>query len=179
MLAKAVFFDRDGVLNEALYRDGKAYAPLLLEEMIILPVVAKVVRELSTAGFLIFVFSNQPDVSRGTLDPKILDQMNQKLMKEVPGIREIFICPHDNHHQCECRKPKPGMIVEASKKWGIDLQKSFAVGDRKKDIEAGKTAGCKTVLIDAPYNQEAEPDYRANGLQDACDWILKQKEVAK
>ncbi len=179
MGVRAVFFDRDGVLNYALCRDGKAYAPLTLEEFLVVPEAKEVIRTLVSSGFLIFVFSNQPDVARGTLPMELVHSMNERLLCELGGpgmVREIFICPHDKQDGCACRKPKPGMLSKASQKWGVDLARSFVVGDRRVDVEAGKSAGCKTVIVDASYNQEVTADYRSENLKDAVNWILKQKE---
>ena len=157
---RAVFFDRDGVLNYVIFRgiSPKPIAPWSLEEFNIIPGLNSVISTLKKRGFYIFVITNQPDISKGIIDIKLVNKMNQLLINQFL-IDEILVCPHTDNDNCECRKPKPGMILELSKKYKIDLRSSFLVGDNFKDILAGKACGLKTVLIEKFYNINCEADF--------------------
>ena len=168
---RAVFLDRDGVINKVVFRDGRPTSPRTLEEFVFNDGIRQTTRELRDYGFRIIVVSNQPDVARGQITQGILDLMTQKMRWELP-LDDVYICPHDDYHECSCRKPKPGMLIQAAEKWKIDLASSFLIGDTWKDIEAGKAAGCKTILLDALYNQDIQCDFRVNSLSEAVSVIL-------
>jgi D-sedoheptulose 7-phosphate isomerase len=171
----AVFFDRDGVLNRAIVRDGKPLPPPGLHDLEIMPAAATALAELKSRGFPLYVITNQPDVARGTLTRSEVDQMNQQLASLLP-VDDIFVCYHDDADHCACRKPKPGLIYEAQRKHNIDLARSFVVGDRWRDIDAGHAAGCKTILIDYGYRERKStrpPEASVRSLQDAADWIIR------
>lgn len=163
---KAVFFDRDGVLNKAIVKNSKPFSPRKFEEFQLMPDVETLISSLKEAGFVSIVVTNQPDIARGLMETFELDKMHA-LIKQKLLVDDISICPHDDIDYCHCRKPKPGMLLDAAQKWNIDLNKSFLIGDTWKDMEAGKVAGCKTILIDAPYNQGVECDRRVNDLKEA------------
>jgi D-glycero-D-manno-heptose 1,7-bisphosphate phosphatase len=129
-------------------------------------------------GFLLFIISNQPDISRGFIKKGVTEKINQIIYDKFP-IKEILICPHDDHHYCNCRKPKPGMIFELSKKYDIDINKSFLIGDNWKDTEAGQKAGCKTIIINKKYNQIVDADYRTENLITAVKLIKSLKNNNK
>jgi D-sedoheptulose 7-phosphate isomerase len=171
----AIFLDRDGVLNRPVVRDGKPLPPAGLHQLEILPDAAPAIAELKSHGFPIYVITNQPDVARGTLTRAEVDRMNQKLASLVQ-VDDIFVCYHDDADHCACRKPKPGLIHQAQRKYNIDLARSFVVGDRWRDIDAGHAAGCKTILIDYGY-REREPAQPAEAtvrsLREAADWIIR------
>ncbi|HOE21206.1 MAG TPA: HAD-IIIA family hydrolase [Spirochaetota bacterium] len=168
---RAVFLDRDGVLNKAIVCNGKAYSPRSKEEFIIVDDAADAVADLRDAGFKVFVVTNQPDIARGFLSQADLKWMTEKILSET-YVDEVLVCPHDDHHKCACRKPAPGMLIECYQKWGIDLLDSYMVGDGWKDMEAGKNAGCKCILIDAEYNKGVPADWCANSLVEAVKIIL-------
>jgi D-sedoheptulose 7-phosphate isomerase len=173
---RAVFLDRDGVLNRAILRNGKPYPPTSVEQLEVLVGVPDALHELKRHDFELVVVSNQPDVARGTLSHKVVEQMNQRLKSLLP-LDEFFVCYHTDEDKCTCRKPKPGLLLQAAEKLNIDLPGSFMVGDRWRDIEAGQTAGCKTVLIDNDYDEKSpakEPDLRVNSLSQAARWIIQQ-----
>ena len=174
---KAVFLDRDGVLNKALVKAGKPYPPATLADMQILPGVELAVSLLKEHNFLLVVVTNQPDVARGVTLKETVEQINQYLEKHL-SIDEFRTCYHDSEDGCNCRKPKPGGILDAARIWGIDLSLSFMVGDRWRDIEAGQVAGVKTVFIDYGYDerQPSSFDYKASSLLDAVPFILGEKE---
>jgi D-glycero-D-manno-heptose 1,7-bisphosphate phosphatase len=173
-MKRAVFLDRDGVVNEAPVRDGKAYPPGDLVFVRIPPGAAEALGRLKARGYLLIVVTNQPDVRRGKLTRATVEDINQHLRAELQ-LDDVFTCYHDDTDNCDCRKPKPGLIMEAARQYRIDLRKSFMIGDRWRDIDAGANAGCKTILIDFRYKEResaSRPDYRARSLVDAAEWIL-------
>ena len=172
---RAVFLDRDGVLNVAVVRDGKPYPPPGIQTVQLYPDAAAALARLKAAGFLLLVITNQPDVSRGNQSRAIVEAQNTAIKAELP-VDDIFVCWHDDHDNCSCRKPKPGLLLEAAARYPIDFPASFLIGDRWRDIDAGAAVGCRTILIDRHYRERApsaEPDFRAISLQQAADWILK------
>lgn len=174
-MRQAVFLDRDGILVRALVRDGKPYPPTSFAELEILPGVVEACTMLHKAGFLLIVVSNQPDVARGSQQREVVEAMNQMLREKLP-LDDIRVCYHDADH-CSCRKPEPGMLLQATRDWNIDLSASFMVGDRWKDIEAGRRAGCKTIFADYGYKERKPdcPDHRIGSLIEAVDWILRHR----
>ena len=171
----AVFLDRDGVLNRAVVRDGKPLPPPGLHHLEILPGTASALKELRAHGFPLYVITNQPDVARGNLTRDEVDAMNRKLQSELP-IDDIFVCYHDDADQCACRKPSPGLLFQARRRHNIDLARSFVVGDRWRDIDAGHAAGCKTILIDYGYRERKAaqpPEAVVHSLREAADWIIQ------
>lgn len=175
---RAVFFDRDGVLNETTIRDGLPIGPVKFEDFIIVRAVPEELSRLKRAQFKIIVVTNQPEISRGGLKLHTLDAMHRRLLNSAP-IDAIYYCPHDDRDGCNCRKPKPGMLVEAAREHDIDLGQSFMVGDRWRDTEAGKAVGCSTILIHHGYNENVVsiPNYTANNLRDAIEYILTKDSV--
>ena len=174
-MRRAIFLDRDGVLNAAVLRAGVSSPPINLSEFRILPGVADACAHLRQAGFLLIVVTNQPDVRRGSSSLESVEAINREIRSSLP-VDDIRVCYHDDIDQCSCRKPKPGLLLEAAADWQIDLSASFMVGDRWKDIEAGNRAGCRTVLI---HDAEKPPKNSmcngcARSLADASRWILLQ-----
>jgi D-sedoheptulose 7-phosphate isomerase len=170
----AVFLDRDGVLNRAFVRDGRPSAPSGLKELELLPDAAVALNELKSHGFALYVITNQPDVARGNITRADVEAMHGSLMAALP-IDEVFVCYHDDADDCACRKPKAGMLFEAQRKHNIDLARSFVVGDRWRDIDAGHNAGCTTVLIDYGYRERKSsrpPEATVHSLREAADWII-------
>jgi D-glycero-D-manno-heptose 1,7-bisphosphate phosphatase len=174
----AVFLDRDGVINANVERDGRPVAPTRLEDFKLLPGVEGAIRRLKEAGFLVVVFTNQPDVSTGRTTRATLDTMHA-IVREKLLVDDIKVCIHTDADACNCRKPKPGMILDAAREHAIDLSKSYAVGDRWRDIAAGRAAGCLTIFIDYGYEQDGpnEPDHVAGSLPEAADFILSRRKV--
>jgi N-acetyl-alpha-D-muramate 1-phosphate uridylyltransferase len=171
---KAVFLDRDGVLNEAVVREGKPYPPGNLREMRIFPEAAALLQRLKELGFLLVVVTNQPDVSRGKQDRETVEEMNRALSAALP-LDEVLVCYHSDHDGCSCRKPLPGLFFQAAERFGIDLPASFMIGDRWRDVDAGHAAGCRTVLIDYGYRESsptAKPDARVHSLEEAVRWVI-------
>jgi D-glycero-D-manno-heptose 1,7-bisphosphate phosphatase len=173
--AKAVFLDRDGVINRALTRDGKPYPPSGLHEFEILPGVADACRQLKAAGFLLVVATNQPDVGRGTMPQSVVEEIHTHLCRALP-IDRVEVCCHagGGESECDCRKPRPGMLLRAARELGIDLARSWMVGDRWRDIDCGHAAGCRTIFIDYGYAEALSqpPDFRCAHLLQAVPIIL-------
>lgn len=173
-----MFLDRDGVLAEALVRaDGKAYAPTRLEDFHIVPEAAVQVQRLHEAGFLCIVFTNQPELASGELQQHDLDAMNQ-LLQEALALDAIYVCPHDKSEGCRCHKPATGMLEDAVATWDVDLAASFVIGDRWRDIGAGKAAGCYSILLDRPYSACDDADASVATLAEAVDTVLRRARGA-
>ncbi len=176
MRNKALFWDRDGVLNKAYIVEGKSYPPKTLEEFQLLPGVVEGLEKAKELGFLNIVITNQPDISSGKSSRKFVDDCHKKLLELAP-IDDIYVCPHTNDDCCSCRKPKPGMIIEAKKKWNIDLKKSFLIGDRWRDIEAGQAVNCSCFFLNYNYNepQPREPFLEICSVRKAVE-LIKERE---
>jgi D-glycero-D-manno-heptose 1,7-bisphosphate phosphatase len=177
-MRRAAFLDRDGVLNRALIRDGRPYSPSGLHEIEIPSGVPEACEQLRRHGLLLVMVTNQPEVARGRVIRQSVEEINDFLRSQI-RIDDVRVCYHDDPDGCDCRKPKPGMLLAAARDLHIDLARSFVVGDRWRDIEAGRRAGCKTVLIDHRY---AEPrptgmDFVTHSLPSAVDWILKSAVI--
>jgi D-glycero-D-manno-heptose 1,7-bisphosphate phosphatase len=175
-MRRAIFLDRDGVINRAVVRDGKPYPPANLAEMKILPGVVDALTALHDAGFMLIVVTNQPDVARGTVSLSVVEEINNYLTSCLP-IDEFRTCYHDNSDDCDCRKPLPGALLAAAKQHGLNLSESYMVGDRWRDTEAGQRAGCKTFFIDYGY-AEKQPEsisFRVHSLAEAAQIILSGK----
>ena len=149
---KAIFFDRDGTLIKSnLSSDKKPIAIKNLSELKLFPSVKKILKKLNKE-FLIFIITNQPDVYRGINTKKNVIEINNYLKKILP-IKKIYTC-FCSSKNCIFRKPNPGMMIDASKKYNIDLKKSYVVGDRWKDIDAGHKVRCKTIFINKDYEEK-------------------------
>jgi D-glycero-D-manno-heptose 1,7-bisphosphate phosphatase len=170
---RAVFLDRDGVVNRAVVRDGRPYPPSTVERVEILPGVAETLARFKAAGLVVIVVTNQPDVARGTQSRDVVEAIHAKLSSALP-IDEFRVCYHADAEGGGCRKPQPGLILEAVRARGLDVGASVMVGDRWRDIEAGERAGCRTVFLDHGYAERRPraPDLVAGSLAEAADWIL-------
>ena len=171
---RAVFLDRDGVLNRAfLHGDGKTHPPSGPEELELLAGVKEACAALSQAGFLLIVVTNQPDVARGTQRREVVEAIHRGLRDALP-LDDVLACYHDDADHCPCRKPEPGLLLSAAQEWNIDLSASFMVGDRWTDIEAGRRARCRTVFVGNGYVEigSHSSDHRTGSLVEAVDWIL-------
>lgn len=178
---RAVFLDRDGVLTRALVRDGKPYAPVTLAEMEIEPEAPAALARLKTAGFLLVVVTNQPDVARGITRREDVEAMHAVLRDTLP-IDACMVCYHDDADACNCRKPRPGLLTQAASAYAIDLSGSFLIGDRWRDIDAGAAAGCCSILIDRGYRErppEHAPDANVDTLAKAVNWITRPEQALR
>lgn len=172
-MKRAVFLDRDGVINRAVVIDGKPHPPMALNDLVLLPGVSDAIQSLHLAGWLLIVVTNQPDVARGVTTVEDVERLNQYLLTTL-AIDEIHCCYHDDRDGCTCRKPLPGALIASAVTHGIDLSSSYMVGDRWRDIEAGERAGCKTIFIDYGYDEKRPDkyDYRVHSLAEAARIIL-------
>jgi D-glycero-D-manno-heptose 1,7-bisphosphate phosphatase len=175
---RAVFLDRDGVLNAAAVVDGVPHPPRSVEETEILPGVPEACSRLHEAGFLLVMVTNQPDVARGQTSAETVQEINAAVSKAA-RIDDVRVCFHDDAEACNCRKPNPGMLLDASRDLGLELSRSFLVGDRWRDIEAGRRAGVTTVLVDYGYEESkgVSPAKTVRDLEEASEWIIGQADT--
>jgi len=151
---KAIFLDRDGVVNEAIVVDRKPFSPKFVEEVKIVNGIKELLEFLSKEYFIIII-TNQPNIARKTQSQNSVNKINRYLKSQLQ-IDDFFVCPHSNEDNCNCRKPKTGLILQAVEKYDIDLSQSYLIGDRKSDIECGVNTGCRTIFVDYGY-QERQP----------------------
>jgi D-glycero-D-manno-heptose 1,7-bisphosphate phosphatase len=169
----AVFLDRDGVLNEPLVIQGRPHSPANPSQLVIAPETVRACRQLHDASLLLVMVTNQPDIARGRVGRPTVDAINETL-REALGLDAVYLCPHDDDDACSCRKPKAGMLMEAVRSLNLDLARSVMVGDRWRDVEAGRQAGCATVFVDRGYD-EPRPngaDLVVAAFPEAVPWIL-------
>ncbi|HUL90796.1 MAG TPA: HAD family hydrolase [Burkholderiales bacterium] len=172
-MRRAVFLDRDGVINQSVVRDGKPYPPDSPAEMRIIAGVQESLASLRDAGFLNIVVTNQPDVATGRQNVATVEAMHRRLREEL-ALDDIKVCYHRDADGCDCRKPKPGMLLQAARELGIDLARSFMVGDRWRDVAAGQAAGCTSFFVDYGYREKRpDPPYiTVKSLAEAGSSIL-------
>jgi D-glycero-D-manno-heptose 1,7-bisphosphate phosphatase len=174
-VARAVFLDRDGVINRAVVRNGKPYPPASITELEILPGVPEALARLRAAGYRLVVVTNQPDIARGATTMAAVDAIHDA-MRSTLGLDDIRVCPHDDADRCACRKPKPGLLLRDPEH---DMAASVMIGDRWRDIEAGRAAGCGvTILVDYGYDELVphEPTVRVASLAEAAAWLLDRQK---
>lgn len=171
---RAVFLDRDGVLNAAVVRNGRPYPPATPDEVRIIEGVPEACAALHEAGVLLFCVTNQPDVARGLARRRDVEEIDKRL-SDALRLDDFEACFHDDGDDCDCRKPKPGMLLRLADRHNVDLARSVMVGDRWRDVEAGHRAGCRTVFIDYGYEEDrpANADLEAGSLLEALPGILK------
>ncbi|MDP4025862.1 HAD family hydrolase [Methylobacterium sp. NEAU 140] len=177
---KAVFLDRDGVIVVPEFRNGRSYAVRKLADFAVYPEAGPALERLKGAGFVLVVVTNQPDVGAGLVDAAVLEDMHDRLSGMV-AIDRIEVCTHTAAQSCDCRKPKPGLLLRAADVLSIDLARSFMVGDRASDIDAGRRAGCRTAFRDLGYTAEAPPevvDFRSPSLPAIVEWIISADAAA-
>lgn len=177
---KAVFLDRDGTINVDIGYLGDP------DDLIIIRRAGKGIKLLKDKGFFVFIVTNQSGIARKYFSRKDLKAVNDKILSELGKDRVkidgIACCPHHPRQKCRCRKPSPKMVKDLARKHNISLERSFFVGDKLIDVQTGKNAGCRTVLIDTEMtalieNEEdwAQPDFVARDLLEAARWIIKKK----
>jgi D-glycero-D-manno-heptose 1,7-bisphosphate phosphatase len=168
-----VFLDRDGVLNRAAIVDGVPRPPANIDELEVLEGVTGACAALHAAGLILVVVTNQPDIARGTIDPESVAALNDELAARL-RLDAVLVCPHDDDDDCSCRKPRPGLLLEGAQRYALDLTRSFMVGDRWRDVEAGQRAGSQTVFLDHGYAERRpdHPDLTVASLAEAVPWIL-------
>ena len=175
-MTRAVFLDRDGVINANVQRGGRPVAPTSMADFRILAGVDEAIERLKAMGFVLVVVTNQPDVSTGRTPLATIEAMHRELRRRLP-VDDVKVCVHVDADGCHCRKPKPGMLLDAARERGIDLSQSIMIGDRWRDIEAGNAAGCLTVLVDWGDNQErpSTPSKTVGSLPEAVAYIIERE----
>lgn len=166
-MKRAVFLDRDGVINALVWRGGRWVAPRALDEFRLLPGAAEAIDRLKAAGFFVVIVTNQPDVAAGLLGWATLDAMHAHIAAD-----DIRACPHADGGSCRCRKPRPGMIHDAAQEHDINIAQSYMVGDSWRDIRAGRDAGCFTILLDPMKTSVIHAGHVCGTLPEAADFIL-------
>ena len=175
---RAVFLDRDGVINKPVVRAGRPHPPATVNDFELYEDVAAGCSRLEAAGYLLVVVTNQPDSARGTQTRAVVEAIQQKMLDALPQISRVEVCWHAGAKwadPCDCRKPQPGMVLRAAKALNIDLSQSFLVGDRWRDIDCGYRAGCQTVFIDRNYSEALRqpPDQTVRSFGQAVEAILQ------
>lgn len=187
---KYLFIDRDGVINKDPGGWTKHGYVTEWSEFRFVPGTLEALKALKEKGIKVVVASNQGGVNKGIYKKEQLDTVNLKMLEEIRkaggDIEEVFYCIHKDEDNCDCRKPKPGMLEKAAKKHGVDIKKVYFIGDDKKDVLAGKSAGCKTILVlsgkstlDMVNGWEQKPDHVFKSLSEAVGWLIKNKELSK
>lgn len=173
-MRKALFLDRDGVLNHTNLINGKPHPPSSKSELRIIAGVVDLLKASKKNGYMHIVITNQPDVARGITSRAWVEEVNDFLKAHLP-IDLFKVCYHDDSDGCTCRKPLPGAILEAAREFNIDLSNSYMIGDRWKDISAGQAAGCKTIFIDYSYDERLpdSPDFTINNINQIQKIILE------
>jgi len=176
-MTRAVFLDRDGVINRAVLRAGLPHPPQSVQDLEILPGVHEALTVLRSAGFRLVVVTNQPDVARGVQTQARVEAIHGFLLRTLP-LDGVKVCFHDDADRCSCRKPAPGMILEAARELDVDLARSYMVGDRWRDIEAGERAGTTTILIenDTLEKKPGNAAARVGSLREAAEWIIAREK---
>ncbi len=175
-MRRAVFVDRDGVLNAAVVKGGRPYPPASAADLSFLPGVRERLAELKQLDMLVVCVTNQPDVARRSVTRASVEEINERVKTELP-LDDLLVCYHDEKDRCSCRKPLPGLLLEASARLGIDLRRSYMVGDRWKDVSCGAAAGCTTVFIDYGYSEPyhgPSPTHTSSAAAEAFDYIISK-----
>jgi D-glycero-D-manno-heptose 1,7-bisphosphate phosphatase len=176
-MKKAVFIERDGILNKVRMGPKNPIAPLTLEEFRVKTDAEPALRELKAAGFVLIVTTNQPGLSRGYQSRRELDRMHDLLRRRFP-IDDLMVCPHEESDYCPCRKPRPGLLIEAAFKWQLSLEHSFVISDKWQDAEAARFTGCTSLLVRSPWVGKAHPDFVLADLDRIAGKIVSLKQPA-
>ena len=169
---KAIFLDRDGVINRPIVRNKRPFSPMKFQDFYIYKNSIEALKKFYSMGYYLFVITNQPEIARGNLKLSMLNKMHQYLLKKT-NIKKIYFCPHDKFDNCYCRKPKPGMILNAIEDYNIDINKSYLIGDRKNDIDAANHIKLKSFFIDREYEEEKPKKYirKVKNLYEVLNFI--------
>jgi D-glycero-D-manno-heptose 1,7-bisphosphate phosphatase len=169
---KAIFLDRDGIINQSLVRDGKPYPPSDMSEFNLVLGINEALASLKARGYWLLVVTNQPDVARGTANLATIDAFHERILRELP-IDKIYVCTHDDKDDCPCRKPRPGLLLKGAEEFRIDLAQSYMVGDRWRDVDAGNAAGCATVFVNYSYDEslKTKPTHTVQNVRELLSVI--------
>jgi D-glycero-D-manno-heptose 1,7-bisphosphate phosphatase len=171
-MKRAVFIERDAILNEVRTGPKTQISPLTMEEFKVIDSAVPALRRLKAAGFIIIATTNQPGLSRGYQSRRELDRMHEMLRRTFP-LDDIMVCPHDEADHCPCRKPRPGLLIEAAFKWHLNLDQSYVISDKWQDSEAARTAGCTSLLVKSAYNGNAHHDFVLQDLDAIVNKVLR------
>jgi D-glycero-D-manno-heptose 1,7-bisphosphate phosphatase len=177
-MKQGVFIERDGVLNQVRVERQHQVSPLTMEEFHLNKDAAPLLKKLKGAGLVVIATSNQPGLSRGYQSRRELDRMHD-LLRATFALDDILVCPHDETDRCPCRKPKPGLLVEAAFKWHLDLDRSFVISDKWQDAEAARTAGCTSLLFQSPWVGNVHRDFLLPDLNAIVEKILQLKGTGR
>ena len=177
-MKQGIFFERDGILNLVRVERQHQVSPLTLEDFRLNEAIVPLLTKLKAAGFVLIATTNQPGLSRGYQSRRELDRMHDLLRSKLP-LHDILVCPHDETDRCPCRKPKPGLLVEAGFTWHLDLDRSFVVSDKWQDAEAARTAGCMSLLLQSPWVGAVHHDFVLPNLTAIVDKILHLRPVGR
>ena len=173
-----VFIERDGVLNRVRVEHQHQVSPLTLDQFRVERSAGPLLKSLKAAGFVVIATTNQPALSRGYLSRRELDRMHDLLRRALP-LDDLLVCPHDESDRCPCRKPEPGLLIEAAFKWQIDLDRSFVISDKWQDAEAARAASCLSLLIQSPWIGSGHHDFVLPDFAAAVEKILQLKASAR
>ena len=173
---KAIFFDRDGVLIKSDIRNNRPFAIKCLDDICFTTNKINLFKKLRNLGFYLLLFTNQPDVARGMADKEAVNKINLAV-KKYYKLDDIYVCFHDDHDQCECRKPKNGLIMNSSKRYQLKLEESYVIGDRWRDVDAANLSNCKSIFIDYKYSEDlkSKPTHLVYSIEEAINKILQIK----
>src|SRR5437764_15217711 len=177
-MKQGVFIKRDGILNQVRVEGQHQVGPLTLEELRINKAAVPLLTKLKMSGLLLIATTNQPGLSRGYQNRRELDRMHD-LLRKTFVLDDILVCPHDETDCCPCRKPKPGLLVEAAFKWHLDLDRSFVISDKWQDAEAARPAGCTSLLINSPFVGKVHRDFVLEDLSAVVEKILRLKSTGR
>lgn len=178
VMKRCVFIERDGILNEVRVGPKNQLTPLTLEEFKLKSTIKPLLGQLKEAGFVLVVTTNQPGLSRGYQSRRELDRMHDLLRRVLP-IDDILVCPHDESDHCPCRKPRPGLLIEAAFKWHLNLDHSFVVSDKWQDAEAARAAGCTSLIVNSPWVGRVHHDLVLPDLDSVIAKILQLKPMVE
>src|SRR5690349_14024096 len=173
-MKRAVFIERDAILNEVRTGLKQQISPLTMEEFKVIDAAAPTLRKLKAAGFVLIATTNQPGLSRGYQSRRDLDRMHDVLRRTFP-LDDIMVCPHDEADHCPCRKPRPGLLIEAAFKWHLNLDHSFVISNKWQDAEAARTAGCTSLLLKSPWVGQVHHDFVMRDIDAIVEKILTLK----
>src|SRR5438874_1551076 len=173
-----VFIERDGVLNVVRVERQQQVCPVTTEEMEVNTAAVPFLAQLKAAGLVLIATTNQPGISRGYQNRREMDRMHD-LLRKTFSLDDFLVCPHDETDRCPCRKPKPGLLVEAAFKWHLDLDRSFVISDKWQDAEAARTAGCTSLLINSPFVGKVHRDFVLPNLAAVAEKILRLKSAGR
>ncbi len=167
-----VFIERDGVLNKVRLERYHQVTPLTAIEFEVNLEITALLKKLKAAGLVLIATTNQSGLSHGQLSRRELDRMHETLRRTLP-LDDIFVCPHAEEDRCPCRKPKPGLLIEAKFKWHLDLDRSFVISDKWQDAEAARAAGCTSLILRSPWMGSVHHDFLVPDFSAAVDKIVQ------